>query len=176
MINMEVVHDKRTKLVGRIVFLIAIAFFMGMCQFAGAQEMSIMRQLSYNKFYKKELVSKFPSYGLEIADGKDTIYLSILSDSISPKSYGIRLYAYFPENTDLNRSKIRIGLSDGSEYYLVLNSVDFENRYVEYDLTDELYAKMLKIGVKKVAFNDVMKNYAIDDEYYFMAFLNTHFR
>lgn len=159
-----------------IILLIIVALFLGMCQLANAQEMDIERHITYNKFYKKNVVCKYPSYGLEVVNGNDTIYFSILADSISPRQYGIRLYAYFPEGTDLNNSAINIGLSDGSEYYLTFNSIDNEISYVEYDLTDELFHKMYKIGVKTVSFNYSDKKLPIDDEYYFYAFLNRQYR
>lgn len=166
---MEIVKSKLTT---RIVLFLTFTFLFGACAFA--QKMNIERSINYNAYYKKDIVTKFPSYNLEFIDGRDTTFLSIFADSISNNRFGVRLYAFYPKKTDLSNSIIKLGFEDGSEDYIKAFEVDKENRYVEYALLQDVFNKLYKLKVTSVKFNYNNKSNKVNDSLFFFAFLSRY--
>lgn len=164
---METVKCGKIKI---IVLILSALFLIGGCIFG--QEMSIERVVGYNGYYKKNIVKKYPSYNLEFIDGKDTISMSVFSDSISSNRYGVRLYVYYPKTTDLNNSIVKLSFADGSYDYVTSFETDHNLSYVEYALPQNLFVKMLTAKVKSVQFNLRDKVDNITDDTYFIAFFN----
>jgi Cu/Ag efflux pump CusA len=165
---MEAIKSRRTNI---FVLLLSVGFlFLAGCAFA--QSMEIERYSSYNSYYKKSIITKYPSYNLEFVDGKDTTYFSVFSDSIYAGHYGVRLYAYFSKTTDLNNSIIKIGFEDGSEDYIAAFEIDHKLSYVEYAIPQNVFNKLFRFKVVSVQFNYMDKINKIEDSLYFFAFLS----
>ncbi len=157
--------------IDKIVLLLSVMFLL-LSSYCFSQEMSIERYSSYNTYYKKNIITKYPSYTLDFIDGKDTISLSVFSDSIRVDHYGVRLYVYFPKTTDLNNSIIRLGFSDGSEDYIKAFEIDHKLSYVEYAIPQNVFDKLFRFKVTSVQFNYRDKINKIDDSLYFFAFVS----
>lgn len=166
---MEIVKNPKANVIAFLICFVLLLF--ASCAFG--QVMEIKRDVSYNPYYKKEIVTKYPSYGLDFADGKDTTYLSILSDSISLYNLGVRIYVYY-SNKIIPCKFIKIGFEDGSEDYLRAFEVDRDLRYVEYIVPQEVFNKMYKLRVDKVWFTEKLQK--IEDSLYFFAFVSNHNR
>lgn len=167
---MEIVKSKKINLV---VLLFSVLFLL-FCGCAFGQEMSIERSVSYNPYYKKNIVTKYPSYNLEFTKGKDTTFMSIFADSLSADRFGVRIYVFFPKNTSLSNSIIKLGFEDGSEDYVKAFDIDYNNNYVEYALPQNVFSKLYRLRVTSVQFNYDNKINKIEDSLFFFAFLSRH--
>lgn len=165
---MEIVKEKR---IGVIV-LLAIVVLLLLANCAFGQEMEVLRQKSYSNYFKKEVVRKYPSYGLQFVNGADTISVSMYSDSISNNKFGVRVYAYYSKSTDLSNSRIKIGFNDGSQDYLAAFEVDKVSGYVEYNIPQLVYDKIFISKVKSIQFNNINIVNPVEDSLFFYAFLN----
>lgn len=166
---MEVVKTKGTRLFGRIVFLVCVALLMAMCQFAGAQ---VLRQKSFNYTYNTEVVSRFPDYGIELNNGKDSIYLSFRSDSINTKAISPAIYAYFPKYINLFNVDLIIHFEDGIVATFKQNFFDEEN-YVEFHVNKETYPILKNLKFKYFEFKGLGKYSDYSNGDYFTSFIKS---
>lgn len=167
---MEIVKDKK---IGGLVLLFCLAFLL-LASCAFSQSMEIERSVSYNPYYKKEIVTKFPSYNLQFIENNDTTFMSIFADSLSSDRFGVRIYVFFPNKTNLTNSIIRLGFEDGSEDYIKSFDIDYKNSYVEYALSQNVFSKLYRLKVTSVQFNYKNKINKIEDSLFFFAFLSRH--
>lgn len=164
------------KQIAYIVFFTCILVLIGMSKVFG-QEMKIERTVTYDEYYKKELVRKYPSYSLYFEDKelKGEVGLSILADSIDPRNFLIRIYAFYPKGTDMRNPMIKLRFGDDSYEYIKPNKVDKETGYVEYAFPYDVYQKLCYTGVIGISFG-YSKLFEVEDNKYFMAFLHRQYR
>lgn len=164
---MEVVKTKGTRLFGGIVFLLSIVFLMVACQFASGQ---VLRQKSYNNTFDKEVVSRYPDYGIELKHVNENIYLSFRSDSIDNRAISPAIYAYMPKDINMKGVDLIIHFDGGIVATFKQKFHDSEN-YVEFSVNQETYPILKNNAFKYIEFKGLGKypNYA--DSNYFTSFI-----
>ena len=108
---------------------------------------------SYHRYNDSPIVTKVPDIALGFHKGKDTIYISIMADSINPLLYETSLYAYLPKSMKVN--DITIGFEgDISQKFNVsyIDSVSYSKNYVEYHGTAMAYYVICNIKYKYINF------------------------
>lgn len=131
---------------------------------------SQVRKTNFNHELNKETTLIFPNEGLMI----DSIYLGALVDSIETNNYNVRLYAFLPENTILSDYKnIAIEFVDKSICIVEATRIETEERYIEYYIPNSVYNKIVTTKFKKIAFNNINKDFDKKDQNYFISFFNS---
>lgn len=85
----------------------------------------------------------------------DTLYVSVMADSISTDVMELSLYGYFPDNMKLNMMCVIIEYTDGSEDFFKLRTVDDSN-YAVFTIMNDLRFIYIKTP-KKIKF----RNFAV---------------
>jgi len=140
--------------------ILAIALFILLAAAMHCQELGRMSftDTVYNKTvvrkFKKEYM-KFPSP----INKKDTLYVGVMADSISPQLLSLSLFGYFPENLNLKGMIVIIEFQDGSEDVFNLASVD-ETNYAVFGIINDLKSIYIK-APKKIKFRN-LASYGID--------------
>ena len=101
----DIKNEKRNNL---LMVLFSVVFLFVAFKVTG-QNTVILSQENYNISAKKMVTSKFPESPLIFESPKnhnDTIFMSIMADSITKDVYIVKLYAFFPKNINGNEKNI----------------------------------------------------------------------
>lgn len=85
----------------------------------------------------------------------DTIYVSILSDSIDMDRVNLRLFCYFPRNINPINSTMLLNYTDGTNEILYQPGFPDENNYVEYFIASRQWNYIATKKVKSITFRGV---------------------
>lgn len=161
-------NEKRNKW---LVALLAIAFLVMAFVTQGQVERYIRHDGNYNVITTVTPIKPMRY----VADGADTltqsIYLSILKDSIDLNNIKYEVYAYYPSHVNLNGAEIKIGFTDGSSTVLKQDKWSQKDNYSEFKL---LPIDLENLKFKKfdyLLFSDIAQCVKIKDKDYFMKFL-----
>lgn len=104
---------------------------------------------------------------------QDTIYISIMADSLSSDAMDLSLYGYFPNNIKLNMMNIIIEYTDGSEDSFKLRTVDDSN-YAVFTIMNDLNNIYFKTP-KKIKFRN-FHTYKINanNKHFFLNFFKNY--
>lgn len=104
-------------------------------------QMKVERELRQLDTTDMFVITRYPSYGIVMSynlSTKEHIYVSILSDSISPNTRTLVIYCYLPIEINTQNIKLLITFSDGETYYYPLLKIG-KNGYMEFIVnTDNL--------------------------------------
>lgn len=170
----DIKNEKRNNL---LMILFAIAFLVIAFKVTG-QTLDVSRQESYDNYLNKQVTSIFPTNPLLFAspiNKKDTIFLSIVADSVTVNAYKIKIYAFFPRNVDVRKTKsITFGMIDKSTITFGVYSLDEKQGYVEYFLSEQSYKKLLRTKFEYVVFDNIAQCNVKNEQDYFIGFLNSY--
>ncbi len=150
-----------------------IAFFFIAFKVTGQTELA--RRANFDYEINKPTTLIFPSEGLEfVTESKlDTVYLSVIADSISVRQYGIKLYTFLPKTSKFQGVKsIIIEFEDKSMFAYETSRTEVSEGYTEYNLSKLAYQKLVTTRIKKIYFNSVTLNVVKSDRDYFISFFN----
>ena len=101
---------------------------------------------------------------------KDTLYIGVMSDSVSALTTNLAIYGYFPLNIRINNMIIIIEYTDGSEDVFKLVGFD-DNNYGTFEIQNDLYNVYSKVP-KRIKFRN-FAIYTIEPKHknFFMDFL-----
>lgn len=85
----------------------------------------------------------------------DTIYVSILSDSIDTDRINLRLFTYFPKNINPINSIMLLNYDDGTNEILYQIDSPNENNYVEYYIVSKQWYSLSYKKVKSITFRGI---------------------
>lgn len=170
----DIKNEKRNNL---LMILFAVAFLVIAFKVTG-QTLDVSRQSSYDNYLNKQVTSIFPTDPLLFAspvNKKDTIFLSIVADSVSVNAYKIKLYVFFPRNVDIKKTKsITLGFADKSTATFGVYKTDEKQGYVEYFLSEQSYKKLLRTKFEYVVFDNIAQCYVKNEQDYFVGFFNSY--
>jgi len=161
-----------------LMFLFGIAFLMLAAKCTG-QTVELTRADNYDDYLHRPTKRIYPKDALTFRspiNEKDTIYLSILADSVQVNAYSIKLYAFFPNTIDVRGSKrIIVTFTDKSvsTFKMCLATKEGDFNYMEYYLDEHSYTKLHTLKVINIEFESVYK-YKIYEDDLFIAFLNSY--
>ncbi len=168
-------QDAKTEKVfkNRMMIFVIIFFVVAYCC-AGQIE-------RFSKYTDKpEIISLYPSKPLIFVYNKDTIFLSIFSDSINPKLLDTKLYAFYPKNIKNFTGNITIGYEGiVPQVYkpILIDSSQTSDNYVEYIGSDNAYYALFYHKYTYISFGSV-KQYPVMDnrtnyfqDFYKLAFI-----
>ena len=98
----------------------------------------------------------------------DSIYLGVMSDSISFPKIRLKIFGYFPSNININNMVIILEYEDGTEDPFKLDLT--RSNYGEFTIISDL-KNISKKRVNKIKFRN-FATYLIEDKEYFL----THFK
>lgn len=167
----DIKNEKRNNI---LVILFIILFFTGAKLFS--QTTDLARKTYLNPESNKETTYLFPNEGLSFVsqeNNADSIYISIMADSVSEHQYMVNFYAFFPETIDIKTvTRIVIEFDDNSIFMVDAFRVEKENNYVEYDISKSLYVKLITVKFNRIIFNEKTQVTAKSNKDYFMSFFN----
>lgn len=158
-----------------LMFLFGIAFLMIADKCTG-QTLELSRRPNTD-FYNRPTTVIFPSEGLELdsPDKKDKIYLSIYADSLRVNEYVVKLYAFFPKNVHIDKSKsITLKFVDGYQYTFGVSTISLEDSYLEYQISKEACKRLLITKFESVDFDNIAQASFTKNQDYFVAFMNSY--
>ena len=103
----------------------------------------------------------------------DTIYVSVLSDSIDVDKYTFNLFCYFPRNINPINSTMLLNYTDGTNEILYQPGFPDENNYVEYYVASRQWNYISTKKVKSITFRGV-STFKVNpkDKTFFIDFYN----
>lgn len=111
----------------------------------------VKRIFSHDTTLNENFTRRFSCYALTFKSplccDADTIYISVLSDSIDVNRVNLRLFCYFPKNINPINSTMLLNYTDGTNEILYQPGFPDENNYVEYYIA---YRQWNTISFKKV--------------------------
>ncbi len=171
----DIPNERRNNVIAVIICL----FLIVLATKCTSQTIELSRSANYNTDLNRETTRIYPKDALVFRspmDEKDTIYLSILADSIQPNAYSIKLYAFFPKSVNTKKSKyVTITFTDNTSgvFRMCLNEEQSYYNYMEYNMNTNFYHKLKTLKVKNIEFESIYK-YKIYEDDMFMAFLNSY--
>jgi hypothetical protein len=99
----------------------------------------------------------------------DTIWVNVMSDSLSVDKMTLSLYAYFPRNINPINSTMLLNYEDGTSEILYQPGFPDENNYVEYWIATRQWNYISTKKVKSVTFRGV-GTFKVKDKSFFINF------
>ncbi len=161
-----------------IVAILAIAFLLIANAITG-QTLEVLRTDNYNEYLQCKTKRIYPKEALTFKasdEVKDSIFLSIMADSIKVNVYSIKLYAFFPKQVDIRGSKsITITFTDNTiaVFKMALSEQQGDFNYMEYIMDKNYYNHLRRLKIKSVEF-EAVRRYKIYEDDLFKAFLNSY--
>lgn len=159
----------------RIAILISILILLAIFTLTGQTEV-LSRKTYFNSELNKETTYLFPSGGLSFISEKnnaDSVYLSIMADSVGDGSYLVKLYAFLPKEFKVESVRnIAIEFTDNTVFVLDLSRIELTESYVEYELTQSIFEKMVSVKFKRIVFNETTQVFFKSERDYFISFFN----
>lgn len=139
-------------------------------------QIDVHRNTVFNELLKHDITTISPAEGLKFGSPtgrQDTIFLSVLADSLTIKSYCIRLYAFFPKGIDIDGYGVTLKFSDG--YYFKCKQVlyDKTDNYCEYTLPNDIYYHLAHATCSDISLENVGEIVNLKYKEFFMDFVNT---
>ena len=106
---------------------------------------------------------------------KDTIYVSILADSISSLEYEYGLYASMSSKVSIQGFKIKIGFTDNTTFEFHQVRINNKHNWAEFSIDLELLAKMQSVKFDYLCFENDRISYRcanIGNGDYFIKFFS----
>lgn len=166
---MEIVKSKKANI---IIFLLSVLFLLGGCAF-GQEKMELVRDNSLSNGNKK-IITMFPSYTMFFmpkGNIKDTLFVGIKADSITPKVVSPNIYSFIPLNKLVNHKFMSIGFEDGTTEKINVVYVDKATGYVEYNFNTTSYISLIRKKISYISFDVMSKYNSSNYDTYFMDFL-----
>lgn len=168
----DIKNEKRNNL---LMILFSILFF-AVATIASGQTEVLSRKTYFNSDLNKETTYLFPSGGLSFISEKnnmDSIYLSIMADSVGDGSYLVKLYAFLPKEFKVESVRnIAIEFTDNTVFVLDLSRIELTESYVEYELTQSIFEKMVSFKFNRIVFNETTQVFFKSERDYFISFFN----
>jgi hypothetical protein len=99
----------------------------------------------------------------------DTIYISVLSDSVDVDRQTFALFAYFPMNFNVLSSVMLLNYEDGTNEILYQPGFPDKNNYVEYLVTSKNYREIFNKRVKSITIRGI-GTFKVKDRSFFINF------
>lgn len=122
-------------------------------------QQTVKRLQLFDSIENKEFTRRYSSTALAFQSPlcceSDTIFLSVLSDSIDVDRYTFHLFAYFPYNINPNNSTLLLNYEEGASEILYQVGPASENNYVEYFIISQSYLSIFTKKVKSITFRGI---------------------
>jgi hypothetical protein len=168
----DIPKERRNNL---LMALFVLLFFVTAVK-CTSQTVEVKRQAGYDSYLEQQTTTIFPKTSLSFdspINKKDTIFLSIMVDSIRPSGYTVNLYAYFPRNTNFNETKnVTLFFADESWFTFYVTEKD-ETGYVVYHVDLSTLKKLTSTPVYRVAFDKIGKGDVSYNKNFFTSFFNS---
>ncbi|CAK0764791.1 hypothetical protein CCP3SC1AL1_350020 [Gammaproteobacteria bacterium] len=163
---MEAKNEKRNQRLFALLCIIVLSIM-----FAQGQ---VQRLDDYDN--GKLYVCKVPKNPLSFnfSNTKDTLYLTIIADSIQKDVYSIMLYTYYTEKMAVPDKGLKIWFPDGSFESFEAYEVNKKERYIKYNIVGNSFEKMHKKEIEAIEFKEVALCESIGKKRYFIDFLNSY--
>lgn len=167
---MEIVRDKK---ISRIVFLIAIALLITMCNLSNAQVV-VIRDSVYSDVFKRTVIRKYPDRGIELKVSSENAYVSFRLDSVNNRTLGPAIFVYMPKDINLNGIDMVIHFNDGTRVTFkqkYKESLDDDFNYVEFHVNQETYPFLRDRIFNYIEFTTLGKYSNYQDYDFFTSFI-----
>ncbi len=168
----DIPNERRNNLLmvlGVLLFLITAAKCTG-------QTVEVKRQAGYDSYLEQPTTTIFPKTSLSFdspLNKKDTIFFSVMVDSIKPNGYTVNLYAYFPRNLNYQQTNnVTLFFADESWFTFYVTEKD-DSGYVVYHVDLSTLKKLTKMPVYRVAFDKIGKGDVSYNKNFFTSFFNS---
>jgi len=101
----------------------------------------------------------------------DSIYISVLSDSVNLDRSTFNLYAYFPMNINPDKSVMILKYTDNTDEILYQINKPDEDNYVEYHIVSNQYRSIFNKKVESITLRGI-GTFKLKDKSFFMDFYN----
>lgn len=167
--------ERKEKKNKKLMLLFCIVFFV-LAFVSQGQTMKIVRTHNVNKSENKAYVCKVPNSYIKLVplNAKDTLFLSIIADSIRQNVYSIMLFCTYTKGLALPVNGIKIWYSDMTTDEFDVFEFDKEYRMVEYNIVGTSFSNMFRKKVIAVDVKGVVYYENIDGETYFKDFLSLY--
>lgn len=133
----------------------------------------VKRMFLHDTIQNIDFTRRYSAYALAFksplcCDG-DTIWVSVMSDSVGVDRYTFNLYTYFPRNINPLNVAMIIDYTDKTNEILYQINFPTENNYAEYYLISRQFQAITTKKVKSIEFRGIGK-FKVKDKSFFIDF------
>jgi hypothetical protein len=129
------------------------------------------------RHHDKKIVTLLPEKPMKFNAGEnDTIFVSILADSVGKSDYNVSVFMFMPKSKFNINYSIQIGFEDGSSIELYSSTSAIKYNFLEYEIDEEYWQKLKACKFDLISFNHdniVEPCVNIRTKDYFIIFLNS---